>query len=206
MQNRQEPVLQIDKILSQKWLLFYQIQKTLVQNQPKSPFTPFRKSIIEWYLRAVKGGTFTSKTFSQLKTTMSYDLFLHMCSIFPTVKVNMDIQQPLTLYRCMYLNPNLVAPQKSLSHKIPSSWTFSKEYAKFWCLKEAENGKKPYILEIKVYPRDTFVFNFFNETQYEVVLPPFILDMNHIKEKNIVECSIKNYYRISQNGNMYISS
>ena len=64
----------------------------------------------------------------------------------------------------------------------------------------------PYILELKVYPHDTFVFNCFNETQYEVVLPPFILDMTHIKEKNIVECSIKNYYRISQNGNMYISS
>ena len=205
MQNRPEPIVQISSILSEKWLLFYQIQNALVQNQPRSPLTPFRKSIIEWYLRAVKGGTFTCKKFSYVKSTMNYDLFFHMCSIFQTVKVNMVIQQPLKLYRCVYLNPNVVAPQKSLSHKIPSSWTFSKEYAKFWCSKESEKVSTPYILEIKVFPHDTFVFNYFNETQYEVVLPPCILDMNNIKEKNIVECSIKNYYRISHNGNMYIS-
>jgi len=131
MQNRQEPVIQIERILSQKWLLFYQIQKTLIQNQAKSPLTPFRKSIIEWYLRAVKGGTFTDKRFSYVKSIMNYDLFLHMCSIFQTVNVNMDIQQPLKLYRCIYLNPNLVAPSKSLSHKIPSSWTFSKNMQNF---------------------------------------------------------------------------
>lgn len=204
MQNRQEPVLQIDTILSKKWLLFYKIQKAIVLNQQKLPFVPFEKSIIEWYLRAVQGGTFTGKRFTDIKTTMDSYLFSHMCSIFQTVKVNIYIPQPLTLYRCIYLDPNLVAPQKSLSHKIPSSWTFSKEYAKFWCLKQPELGKMPYILELKVYPRDTFVFNCFNETQYEVVLPPFILDMNNIKNKNIVECSLKNYYRISQNGNMYI--
>lgn len=195
--------------ISQKWLRFYELQKKLIQEQPNSSLTPFGNSLIDWYLRAAMSGTFTGTTFDEVKQAMDEKLFLFLCHVFTTVRVDISIPQPLTLYRCIYLHP--LSPQKqgqkqtrkrTIPHKLPASWSFYKKYSEFWCSKSSQDGKIPYILEIKVSPRDCFVFNIYNETQYEVMLPPCSIQVDKIKANNVLACSIKTYYKMTSRGTL----
>ena len=192
---------QIQTLLSQDWIRFYYLQKELVETQPKSALNPFRKSMIEWFLRVVSaGGTFTGKTFKEVKEKMEPILLHWSFQILKTFHVNIKIKSPLTIYRCIYLS----RVNSTIPHKLPSSWTFYKTFAETWCKKPPIDGKTPFVLELKVSPEDHFVFNFFNTKQYEVVLAPCILKTEKIYNTNHVKCSIKNYYRLSRFGNVYV--
>lgn len=192
---------QIQIFLSQDWIRFYYLQKELVERQPKSALNPFQKSMIEWFLCVVRaGGTFTGKTFEEVKEKMEPILFQWSFHILKKMQIDIKIKSPLTIYRCIYLS----RVNSSIPHKLPSSWTFNKTFAETWCEKPPIDGKTPFILEVKVSPKDYFVFNFFNTKQYEVVLAPCILKTEKIYNTNNVKCSIKNYYRLSRSGNIYV--
>ena len=204
----------MNEIISPPWMKFFEEQEHKVRSQNRANYTPFRNSYVLWFLGWIAGGGCTRKTYIEARDKTKWDCFWRIFTIFSRMQVPMNIHSKLKLYRCMFL-PKLYqqiqqtdSKKQKIPHKLPSSWSYDKQFCINWCKDKIEEGKEDYILEIGVTPEDLFILNILNniknEGQREVVLAPCILVVDRVVGKT-VKCSIKNYYKINhETGNVHV--
>lgn len=209
-----ENLRDMNEIISPQWMNFFQEQELKILSQNRANYTPFRNSYVLWFLGWIAGGGCTRKTYKEAKDKTKWDCFWRIFIIFHRMQIPMNIQTKLKLYRCIFL-PKLNqkiqqsdSKKQTIPHKLPSSWSYDKQFCINWCKDKIEEGKEDYILEIGVTPADFFILNILNNIknkgQREVVLAPCILVVDKVAGKT-VKCSIKNYYKINHDtGNVYL--
>lgn len=209
-----ENLRDMNEIISPQWMNFFQEQELKILSQNRANYTPFRNSYVLWFLGWIAGGGCTRKTYKEAKDKTKWDCFWRIFIIFHRMQIPMNIQTKLKLYRCIFL-PKLNqkiqqsdSKKQTIPHKLPSSWSYDKQFCINWCKDKIEEGKEDYILEIGVTPVDFFILNILNNIknkgQREVVLAPCILVVDKVAGKT-VKCSIKNYYKINHDtGNVYL--
>lgn len=144
----------------------------------------------------IMAGNFTNKIdpwtgliVSSFKKTSNLDRMLIVQKIidqFPFISCHFSV------YRCIQL-PNILTINSYIPHLLPTSWSYYQGYPEYWCLPENYKQNK-YILVVSLQNNKNIIFNSQNQSQYEVILMPCVLQVQNIVDLYVVKyvyCSVK---------------
>jgi hypothetical protein len=145
---------------------------------------------VKQFCNDIMAGNFTNKIdpwtgmiLQSFKKTNNLDRILNVKKIidkFPLQSCNFSV------YRCVKL-PHLLTIHSFIPHLLPTSWSYYQGYPEYWCLSENYKQNK-YILVVSLQNNKNIIFNSQNQSQYEVILMPCVLQV-----KNIVDMYVMKY-------------
>jgi hypothetical protein len=151
---------------------------------------------LKQFCNDIMAGNFTNKIdhwtgliLQSFKKTNNLDRILTIKKIidkFPLISCHFSV------YRCIQL-PNLLTINRFIPHLLPTSWSFYQGYPEYWCLPENYKLNK-YILVVSLQNNKNIIFNSQNQSQYEVILMPCVLQVKNIVDMYVVKyvhCSVE---------------